>query len=86
MAMTQQEPVQPRIPEWSFGDRLKKAREDSGLDQKAMAAHFDVSVSTISSWESDGGAGRTHSQLEVITVYAELTGVDASWLAGFRSR
>lgn len=73
------------IPEWTLGDRLRKAREHAKVKQEAIATRLNVGVSSVSNWESDGQPGRKVTMLELIECYAEITGVDAAWIAGFRT-
>lgn len=40
-----------RIPAFSVGDRLRKAREKTGLDQEAFAAELGISRGTVSNYE-----------------------------------
>lgn len=72
----------PRIPVWTFGDRLRKAREDAGIDQETMAAHFGVSSGTISNWERSGTIPRKLGHIGVAQKWEEVTGVPADWLLG----
>lgn len=40
------------VPEWTISDRLRKAREASGLSQKELAAKASISLRTISNYEN----------------------------------
>lgn len=71
------------FPEWTLGDRLAKARRFAGLEQEDMAERFGKSRATISTWERDEAQPR--KMMEVITKWAEVTGVDPAWLLGFRT-
>jgi transcriptional regulator with XRE-family HTH domain len=71
------------VPEWTFGERLAKARKHVGLTQESMAARMNVSASAIAKWESDRGEPRAFQK--TISEWAEVTGVDQAWLMGFRT-
>lgn len=75
----------PKIPEWTLGDRLRKARESAGLDQQVLADEFGVVVSSISAYEKGRQPGRKLDFVRLVNGYAELTGYDAAWIAGFRT-
>lgn len=40
------------IPEWTFGERIRKIRRDVGLSQAEFAARIGVSTSALSAWEA----------------------------------
>lgn len=61
-----------------MGDRLRKAREASGLDQSTLAERIDVSRRTISNYETE----RVEARMIVLKQWALATGVDLSWLLG----
>jgi transcriptional regulator with XRE-family HTH domain len=65
-----------RIPEWTQGDRLRKAREMLGMGQREFADHIGVSHQTITNAE------KGHRAVRKITLnaWALATGVPASWL------
>jgi transcriptional regulator with XRE-family HTH domain len=73
------------IPQWTRGDRLRKAREIRGLSQKEMAEKFDVGRTTISAWEDDVQPTKGIDLMEMLERWADYTEVDAAWLAGFRT-
>jgi transcriptional regulator with XRE-family HTH domain len=41
------------IPAWTFGDRVRKAREQAGLTQAEMAEKLNVSRKTLANYEAD---------------------------------
>lgn len=43
--------AQERIPAFSVGDRLRKAREKTGLDQQGFAQEVGISRGTVSTYE-----------------------------------
>lgn len=64
--------------EWSFGDRLAKARRFADLEQAEMALRLGVSRALISKWERDVTEPTASQALR----WAEACGVDAAWLLG----
>lgn len=70
-----------RIPEFTFGDRLRKAREHAGVTTEEMAAAVDVSTRTVGNYEND----RTPVRGPVVKVWAMRTGVPVEWLLTGRS-
>lgn len=70
-----------RIPTWTLGDRLRKAREAADLRQEDLAPHLHVARATVASWENDKHAP---SYLAIMK-WAELTDVPLDWLAEGRT-
>lgn len=64
------------VPEFTVGDRLRKAREVSQMDQGELADAMGVSRRTISNNES----GNVKPRVIVIRAWALATGVSAAWL------
>lgn len=64
------------IPTFTIGDRLRKARETTGLDQATFAAEIGVSRQTVSNAETE------HVRPLHITLlaWAARTGVPLAWL------
>ncbi len=67
------------VLDWTLGDRLRKAREHAGLQQKDMAKAFGVTAKTISNWEHGRGSPRG-DQAKLCEKWGKITGVDAGWL------
>jgi transcriptional regulator with XRE-family HTH domain len=65
-----------RIPVWTLGDRLRKARQDAGLEQRDLAEAMGLSPSTIGTYEK----GVTPPKLLVLKAWALATGVPVEWL------
>lgn len=61
----------------TFPDRLRKARADSRLSIRQLAAAAELSPSVISSYET----GRTDPARAIVERLAKALGVDVSWLA-----
>ena len=73
--------TQTRIPDWTLGERLEKARKEAGLKQEDMAAIMDVSPATISNWET-GARKPVMGEIELVKRWAAETDVDVAWLLG----
>jgi transcriptional regulator with XRE-family HTH domain len=71
-----------KIPTWTLGDRLRKAREELGMSQQQLADALGVDRKSISSWE----VGRHQPRYRDVSAIAGATGVDLEWLAGDRYR
>jgi transcriptional regulator with XRE-family HTH domain len=67
-----------RIPEFSIGDRLRKAREDTGLTQGAFANEFGVTTRTIGRLEAATDRGTLKRAL--LLAYAMRTSVPLEWI------
>ena len=67
-----------RVPEWTLGERLAKARKEAGLTQEEIAELLQVSHSTVAKWE--GNVGQPRDMLSRIHQWSELTRVDFHWL------
>ena len=66
----------PRIPEWTVGDRHRKARKAAGISVTAMAESIGRTVRTITNYEAD----ETTIPRLVSERYETLTGVPIEWL------
>lgn len=65
-------------PQWTLGDRLRKAREIAGLNQTQLADELEIARNSVGRYESgDYDPPRT-----VIIAWALRTGVDFEWLLG----
>lgn len=69
--------------EWTFGDRLRKAREAAGLEQADMARKFGVSAAAVSKWER---GAQPRNLFAVASKWAEETDVPLDWLLGTRAK
>lgn len=65
-----------RVPEWTLGDRLRKARENAGLEQLELAQDIGISRNTVANYEH----GKTKARRPVILAWAVRTGVPVEWL------
>jgi transcriptional regulator with XRE-family HTH domain len=68
-----------RLPTWTLGDRLRKARELTGLQQKDFADALGVTRNTVGNYESDK---TTTPQRTVLRAWASLCEVPYEWLTG----
>lgn len=64
------------VPEWTVGDRLRKARQVTGLTTREFAERIGVSQKTITSAENDVHAVRKITFL----AWSMATGVPVEWL------
>lgn len=64
------------VPEWTQGDRLRKARALTGMTVREFAAHIGVSHGTVTSAETDARAVRPIT----LKAWALATNVSQSWL------
>ena len=64
------------IPEWTLGDRLRKAREETGLDQGQFADEIGISRNSVSNAET----GATRPIKVTLKAWALRTGVPVEWL------
>lgn len=65
------------VPEWTLGDRLRKARELTGLDRAAFALELGVSRNTVSAYELNE---RAKPRVVVLRSWALRCGVSQQWL------
>lgn len=68
------------VPEWTMGDRLRKAREAAGFDQVDLAELIGVSRTTVSNHEV--GVGKRGPSRLLLRAWAHETGVPVWWLEG----
>ena len=68
--------TETRIPEWTIGDRIRKAREHAGLDQDQLADLTGFGRSTLSNWEHDRNAPSVKKLLDL----ARALDVPVTWL------
>ncbi len=61
-----------------IGERIRQARERSGLSQTALAHKLGITRSACSQWEADDGTAPRRERLEQL---ATLLGVSFEWLA-----
>lgn len=64
------------VPSWTLADRLRKARELSGLSTVEFAARMGVSRTTVTNYEH----GYRIPRRVYLRAWAETAGVDHTWL------
>ena len=63
------------VPQFTRGDRLRKARECAGITSHEMADRIGVSRQTVTRWEH----GR-HMPKAAVVLWATITEVPVDWL------
>lgn len=66
------------IPQWTLGDRLRKAREHAGMEQGELAVRIGISRGTVSNYEL--GRGTRPPKVVVLRAWAYECGVPYEWL------
>jgi hypothetical protein len=69
--------VKKIIPEFGFGDRVRKARLIAGLGSKEMSAKLGTYPTAVTYWER---VGQPRDLWGTCNKIADLTGVDPFWL------
>lgn len=65
------------IPQWTLGDRLRKAREHAGLKSQAdLATELGISRGSVANYEQ----GKSRPIRPILIAWALRTGVPLSWL------
>lgn len=64
------------IPEWTVGDRLYKARKETGLDAQQFADEIGIHRSSVRRYEEGAASPRP----VVLKAWALRSGVDSEWL------
>ena len=64
------------VPQWTIGDRLRKAREMTGLTQVQFAERVGLSRATVNNSELN----KSQPRKSVVLLWAMETGVDRDWL------
>lgn len=73
---TQNDDTSPNnIPDWTLGDRLRKARRHANLQAIELAERIGVSANTIGNAENDRGVTR-----RTLVGWSWATGVPIDWL------
>ena len=68
--------ISERIPQWSRGDRLRKARTLTGLSTREFAERVGISPKSVNNYEGDAVEPRKI----VMNAWALATGVPVEWL------
>lgn len=70
------------FPEWTFGDKVRKARSIAGLDQREFAEALGVKAGSVAQWETDRAKPR-----DIVAVARRiemLTRIPAGWTLGIQ--
>lgn len=67
-----------RVPVFSLGERIRKAREDHGLSQQAFADALGVDRKTLGGWEN----GKHRPSYGDLMLVSSVADVSLEWLAG----
>lgn len=67
-----------QVPSFTLGDRLRKARELTGLDRKQFAEHIGIHRDSIAKYETD----RTRPRPPILAAWSMATHVDLEWIRG----
>lgn len=65
------------VPTWTVGDRLRKAREITGLDRQAWAHELGIARNSVAKYEASDEVPRQ----VVLLAWAMRSGVPVEWLA-----
>ena len=68
------------VPEWDLADRLRKARQFTGMTQKEFAFMIGISAPRYTQWECGNNGPR--NVVEVAQIIQEFTGIAAAWILG----
>lgn len=72
--------TQVQVPEWSLGDRLRKARVSASIEREQMAEILGVTPGAVSHWEGD--RSRPRDLIDIVNRWAQATSVPVQWLLG----
>lgn len=65
-----------RVPEFTLGDRLRKARETARMEMQDIAREIDIHRQSVARYESGAATPRRH----VLMSWSLATGTDLNWL------
>ena len=65
-----------RVPEWTLGDRIRKAVKASGVPAATLAKALEVTPTTLSRWMNDA----TVPTIKNVKHIALVTGIPAEWI------
>lgn len=64
------------VPEWTIGDRLRKARQETGLDAQAFATNIGIARNTLRKYE----AGDRLPPRPVLISWCVFSQVSMKWI------
>jgi transcriptional regulator with XRE-family HTH domain len=76
---TQQAHAYGTVPSWTFGDKVRKARDTTGLGQKEFAAKIGVTASSLAAYETGRAAPRFRDAPVIAASIQLLTGIPREW-------
>lgn len=76
-AQRQTDTITEVIPEWTLGDRLRKARERKGLGVEEMATLLGRQRNAVTRYERSQTV-----DVNIVHRYASLTGISLRWILG----
>lgn len=85
MAMNETTQTALRVPSWTFADRIRKARTETGLDQREFAAKIGVKASTYATYETGRNEPRYKDVFDLAKRVEHISSVPATWLIGHPS-
>lgn len=71
------------VPEWTWGDRVRKVRRLAKLGQAEFAALMSVSPATVAAWEASMNEPR--NAVAIAKRIEVALGVPATWMLGLTS-
>ena len=71
--------AQSGIPTWTFGDKLRKARDITGLGQKEFAQKIEVTASSLAAYETGRSAPRFNDATSLAKRVQLITGIPYQW-------
>lgn len=76
--MTNPTPIPGRgsVPDFTLGDRLRKAREIAHMEMQDLATEIDIHRQSVARYESGAAIPKRH----VLLSWSMVTGVDLRWI------
>ena len=71
------------VPQWTFADRIRKVRRDTGRTIEQMAVALEVGDKRYAAWES--GRNKPDDIAAIATTLEHVTGVPREWFLGWVS-
>lgn len=67
------------IPGWTFGDKIRKARDIAGMDQKSFASAININASSLAAYETGRSNPRFKDAPQIAKSIQMLTGIPREW-------
>jgi transcriptional regulator with XRE-family HTH domain len=68
------------VPEWTFGDRVRRIRRSEGLSQAEMAMRLGVQPKALGNWEAD--VAKPRDIFAIAKAIEAVFGVRRTWTLG----